>query len=55
MIKNMLFERIPDKIFGRKLSNQVKLERKKKNVVSVFACFFNCYSKRLSCSKETRH
>ena len=44
-IKNMLVERIPDKIFGRKLSNQVKLDRKKKNVVFVFACFLTAIQK----------
>ena len=38
-IKNLFAQTIPDKIFGTKWSTPVKLNKKKKSLIFVFACF----------------
>ena len=45
--------KIPDKIFGTKWSNPVKLDRKGK-VWYLFLHVFNCFSQSLSSCRETR-
>ena len=47
-IKYFLAQTIPDKIFGTKWSNPVKLDRKEKFGGICFCVFFNCYSEGLS-------
>ena len=45
MTKLLLAHIIPEKIFGPKLSNPVKLDRKRKIWLSVFACFSTAIGK----------
>ena len=43
--KNVLVQTIPDKIFGTKWNNPVKLNGRRKRLVSAFVCFLAAIGK----------
>ena len=43
--KNLVAQRILDKIFGTKYNNPIKLDKKKKSLVSGFTCFLTAVGK----------
>ena len=43
--KNLVGQRILGKVFGTKYNNPIKLDKKKKSLVSGFACFLTTIGK----------